>query len=843
MSQPVLSLCMIVRDSSRTLPACLQSIRPWVDEIIVVDTGSVDDTREIARSFGAQVHEFPWIDDFSAARNVSLGHATGRWLLWMDADDTIDADNGRCLRALAYGQHGPNVLGYIVQVKCPSPCLDGGEQVTVVDHLKLIQNHPQIRFEGRIHEQVLGAVRRLNGEIGWTDLFVVHSGVDYSPQAKQRKLERDLRILQLDLAERPNHPFVLFNLGMTYEDAGDPVQAVSWLEKCLALSQFQESHVRKAYALLVGSLNALGRVEEARQRCSEGLKHFPKDSELLFRQGITLHRARCLHEAADSYRKALREREARHFDSIDPAVRGYKARHNLALVYAEQGRHDLSELQWRSIVEELPDYRPGWSSLGDSLIQQKKFSALEQVLDTLRNRPAFDVECRLLAGESAMAKQDFDAAWQCLEQFPQGATEEIRFQRLRCHYLFHCGMLDEAQMALEHLLICEPSCPMSLHLLGAVYHRQQKQALAAEALRRSLALRPDAPQTKAHLEVVEEALRVAQAGSGSSGRAPSDPTVARLTGAVTHQPRSPSNGHEQSLAKRKFEWVSLAQLVAATRRLASRLPGNIAGIVGIPRSGMIPASILATLLQSPLYELTGDGSIRPLNHGGRGHLLGWAGAADGPFVVVDDTIYGGGSMNEVRRKTAQHRDRLIYAAVFVRPEVAGLVDIHEQVLPSPHLLEWNFFNSGVLVGASIDPVLWGGAALDFDGILCHDPTVPDGDEGPSEDAYVSWLTSATPRWLPRRLPVKCIITARLERWRSETEEWLRAHGVNWDRLIMHPAQRMSERNASDVAAWKAEQLLACGCRLFMESDPRQAERIHHLSGLPVICPDAEQVFQ
>ena len=103
--RPLLSLCMIVRDSSRTLGACLESIRPWVDEIIVVDTGSVDATPEIAESYGANVFYFPWCDDFSAARNQSLSHATGDWLFWMDSDDTIDAENGRKLRELVEGPH------------------------------------------------------------------------------------------------------------------------------------------------------------------------------------------------------------------------------------------------------------------------------------------------------------------------------------------------------------------------------------------------------------------------------------------------------------------------------------------------------------------------------------------------------------------------------------------------------------------------------------------------------------------------------------------------------------------------------------------------------------------
>src|SRR5207248_4522288 len=85
-----LSLCMIVRDNARTIRACLESIRPWVDEMVVVDTGSQDETPRLAAGLGARLFSFPWCDDFSAARNESLRHARGDWLFWMDSDDTID---------------------------------------------------------------------------------------------------------------------------------------------------------------------------------------------------------------------------------------------------------------------------------------------------------------------------------------------------------------------------------------------------------------------------------------------------------------------------------------------------------------------------------------------------------------------------------------------------------------------------------------------------------------------------------------------------------------------------------------------------------------------------------
>ena len=120
LARPKLSLCMIVRDNARTLPACLESIRPWVDEMIVVDTGSVDETPRIVESFGGKLYHFPWCDDFSAARNESLRHATGDWLFWMDSDDTIPLECGRGLRALVENQNDPSVAAYLMKVHCPA---------------------------------------------------------------------------------------------------------------------------------------------------------------------------------------------------------------------------------------------------------------------------------------------------------------------------------------------------------------------------------------------------------------------------------------------------------------------------------------------------------------------------------------------------------------------------------------------------------------------------------------------------------------------------------------------------------------------------------------------------
>jgi hypothetical protein len=304
---------------------CLRSIRPWADEIIVADTGSKDDTPKLAAKLGARVFHFPWCDSFSRARNESLRRARGQWIFWMDTDDTIDKSNGRKLRALVEGmiahpeqeiarhhlaeprKQGTDVtvLGFVMQVHCPGGP-DEADSPTVVDHVKLFRNLPGLFFSGRIHEQIIPAIRRAGGEIAWTDIFVVHSGYDHSPEGQERKKQRDLRLLHLELKEQREHPFTLFNLGMTYADIGQHREAIGFLQHSIRNSGRGESHLRKAYAILVHSLQQLGQLDEAWRICREALTGFADDPELLFRKALVLHALGKSGEAVKAYHDLLK---------------------------------------------------------------------------------------------------------------------------------------------------------------------------------------------------------------------------------------------------------------------------------------------------------------------------------------------------------------------------------------------------------------------------------------------------------------------------------------------------------------------------------------------------------
>jgi glycosyltransferase involved in cell wall biosynthesis len=214
---------MIVRDEQANLPRCLASVEGLFDEIVVVDTGSTDRTREVAREFGARVFEFVWVDDFAAARNAALEHATGDYAFWLDADDVVDPPEREKLRALlevlggreaaaGIGAHrAPYELGrggdhvgsgphrgpheaYVVRCACdPEPDGNGGR--TVVDHIRLFPLREDLRWTYRLHEQILPALRRANVPVRWTDrLGRDLASASYPGTVRLQNIERSPRL-------------------------------------------------------------------------------------------------------------------------------------------------------------------------------------------------------------------------------------------------------------------------------------------------------------------------------------------------------------------------------------------------------------------------------------------------------------------------------------------------------------------------------------------------------------------------------------------------------------------------------------------------------------------------
>ena len=358
-----LSFCMIARNEEARIAYCLQGVAPHVDEMIVVDTGSTDRTREIALECGARVFDFPWSESFAEARNKSLEQARGQWIFWMDADDVLPPECGAQLRELIR-RHPERNTAYQMQVRIPPG--PGESSHSVVDHVKLFPNRPEFRFEHRIHEQVLPSLRRAGAEVLFSDLYVTHQHYDRSEEGQARKRQRDFRLLALDLADHPDHPFVLFNLGMTYLYATREYEvAAHYLRRSLNGSDWRDSIVRKAYALLTQARIGQHEWTAALAANEEGRGYYPDDAELLYQAGQIYQQQGQFGKAQQALERLLHGHDDPHYRSVEVGLRTYRGQHELALLYYRRGETLSALTMLRQVVAEHPTYQPAQRDLTD----------------------------------------------------------------------------------------------------------------------------------------------------------------------------------------------------------------------------------------------------------------------------------------------------------------------------------------------------------------------------------------------------------------------------------------------------------------------------------------------
>jgi GT2 family glycosyltransferase/predicted Zn-dependent protease len=465
--RPRVSLCLIVKNEAENLPACLESAAGLADEVIVVDTGSTDRTKEVAARLGARVFDFAWVDSFSAARNECLRHAAGEWIFWLDADDRIDDENRQKLRALFAGLGSDNAA-YVMKCLClPDPV---SQTATEVDHVRLFRNHPQIRWEHRVHEQILPGVRRSGGEVRWSDVVIHHTGYQ-DPALRRRKLDRDLRLLKLEEAEQPDHPFTLFNLGSVYQELGQTTEAIALFRRSLARSQAEDSIVHKLYALLAQCHRQLGRPQEALVACQEGRGHSPDDVELLFQEALARRDVGDRNGAEACWLRLLQGRPPRQFGSVDVGVRGYKARHNLALLYREQGRLAEAEMHWQAALAERPDFAPALVGLGEVYLAQERWIDLEKFAAHLRET-GLVVDGEVLEARALLARQQYQAARLLLEEVIGRHPEALYPWVILSHVLLQEGKdRGSAEYALRQVLARDPQHAQAWHNLHVLLHQ------------------------------------------------------------------------------------------------------------------------------------------------------------------------------------------------------------------------------------------------------------------------------------------------------------------------------------------------------------------------------------
>jgi len=272
-----LSVCLIAKNESNLLPGCLESVKSVADEIILVDTGSTDDTPEIARRFGAKVFTFEWCNDFSAARNYSISQAQGDWILWLDSDERLTPESQQVIKDLL--QPHKKAVAYEVLIRNR---IEGGSYYTLSHAHRLFSNHRGIRFTGVIHEQIAPSIKLLRGELLPSPLVLEHLGYDSQEVDQQAKARRNEQLLHKALRKSPNNGYVHFTLGQHYLLNQNPQNAAKHLELAERSGQLPRQMLVSLYNSLAEARWKMGRLRSAAAAVQKSLQIQPRQVAAYF---------------------------------------------------------------------------------------------------------------------------------------------------------------------------------------------------------------------------------------------------------------------------------------------------------------------------------------------------------------------------------------------------------------------------------------------------------------------------------------------------------------------------------------------------------------------------------
>lgn len=262
----------------------------------------------------------------------------------------------------------------------------------------------------------------------------------------------------------------------------------------------------------------------------------------------------------------------------------------------------------------------------------------------------------------------------------------------------------------------------------------------------------------------------------------------------------------------------------------SIIPRDFDLIVGVPRSGMLPANLLSLYLNRPYTDIHSFMNGHIYKAGARGQFFDIKQFKK--ILVVDDSVASGAALQECKEnlKELSSQFDIKYCAVYVIPGKEKSVDYYFETVPLPRYFQWNILNHTTLEKA----------CFDIDGVLCADPLPEQNDDG---EKYIDFILNAPPLFIPGS-KIGTIVTSRLEKYRKETELWLKANNVKYNDLVMLDLPDMAARQkANNHGGHKAKAYMAKPYVLFVESEINQAIQINKLSKKPVLCTENfEMIF-
>jgi glycosyltransferase involved in cell wall biosynthesis/predicted Zn-dependent protease len=430
-----LSVCLIAKNEEKFLGQCLVSIRELAGQIVVVDTGSTDRTVEIAKQTGAEVHEFAWTDDFSAARNEALKFATGDWVLFLDADEELlPAHRETILQEMQAAQ----VMAWRL------PIIDKGREDTGCSYVpRLFRNAPGLFYVGRVHEQIFSSleVRRqewgLENRLGKSALL--HHGYTEEMVASRDKIARNLRLLELAIAELPDEPNLVMSLGLELIRSGrlnegleryqEAVQLMSALPPGQVVPELRETLLTQYAAHLMAAKRFVEIVQLWRTPLA---KSAPMTASQHFVLGLANMELKQPAESAEQMRQCLAKRGRPALSPVNPEIFKAGPNHCLALSLAAQKQNEAALAAFRAALVDEPKSRAARFDFARFQFERGEgVEALKLLHECITERPD-DAQAWQFGGQVALSRPEFlqfarDWTGEAYKYFPQDSL--ITLQR------------------------------------------------------------------------------------------------------------------------------------------------------------------------------------------------------------------------------------------------------------------------------------------------------------------------------------------------------------------------------------------------------------------------------
>ncbi|AEW06724.1 glycosyl transferase family 2 [Sulfobacillus acidophilus DSM 10332] len=353
----LLTVSMIVKNEEIFLPRCLESVQGVADDIVIVDTGSTDQTLAIAHQFGARTRQIEWPNDFAKARNVSLEMVQTPWVLVMDADEVLVAED---IPRLEKAIKEPFADAYNIRIVSLA---NKAENISESYVARLFRHVPGIFWEGKIHEQIIPSLIRAKLTLMQLNVRLLHYGYMDGVSHERNKGERNLQLLLEALKDNPKDAYLTWQLSQTYLGLNRSEEAQAMARKVFKLITPDSPFHPLTYVLLAKAYWQGNRPRKALTVLEEAAFQYPTFTDLFFLQGLIRTHLKEWDKALYAFRQCLKLGEPQGFLITETGVGSFKALFRIAQCHTNlhQTKEALAHLLMAIKIQ--PTFREAWQLL------------------------------------------------------------------------------------------------------------------------------------------------------------------------------------------------------------------------------------------------------------------------------------------------------------------------------------------------------------------------------------------------------------------------------------------------------------------------------------------------